>query len=63
LLKFVQYSGEFTSAAVNPGDISAALDTVNRFRIDAHAKDISEADLQVLNNAFDLLDDVFMPPA
>ena len=44
ILKFIQYCGEFASATASPRDISAALDAINKFRIDAHAKDISDAD-------------------
>ncbi len=62
LLKFVQNCGEFMSAASTSGDILAALDTINKLRIDAHAKDISELDYDALNNAFCLLEDIFLPP-
>jgi hypothetical protein len=63
LLSFIRYSGEFASNAATDGEISSALDTVNKFRIDAHAKDITDADYEALNNAFDLLEDIFLPPA
>lgn len=62
LLKVIQYSGEFASSAASPEDISAALNAINKFRIDAHAKDISDTDYETLNNAFGLLEDVFLPP-
>jgi hypothetical protein len=62
-MKFIQYCGEFNSSAAASGEISTALDAVNKFRIDAHAKDISNADYDALNSAFDLLEDVFLPPA
>jgi hypothetical protein len=63
LLKFIRDCDEFGSAAASPRDISTALDAINKFRIDAHAQDISDTDYETLNNAFDLLEDVFLPPA
>jgi hypothetical protein len=63
ILNFIQRSGEFASPTGSPRDISAALHAINKFRIDAHAKDISDPDYDTLNNAFILLEDVFLPPA
>jgi hypothetical protein len=63
LLKFVEYCGEFAFGAATSKSVSAAMDTINKYRADAHAKNISDEDYKALSNAFDLLEDVFLPPA
>ncbi|BAM87651.1 hypothetical protein S58_16430 [Bradyrhizobium oligotrophicum S58] len=57
LLKFVRRSQHDRST-----QISDALNAVNNYRIDAHAKDMPEVDYQRLVEAFDLLEDIFLPP-
>jgi hypothetical protein len=61
-LKFVQQVDEFAVEGVSISDIAAAMDFVNRNRIDAHAKEISDRDYAELIAAFELLESVFLPP-
>jgi hypothetical protein len=57
LLKFIQYSAHDRAS-----QISDAINTINSLRIDAHAKDITDTDYERLNEAFGLLEDIFLPP-
>jgi hypothetical protein len=57
LLKFIQYSGHDRAS-----HISDAVNTINSLRIDAHAKDITDNDYELLNAAFSCLEDIFLPP-
>jgi hypothetical protein len=61
LLKFIRHSGFYDSEQVGE-NISRAMDTVNRLRIDAHAKDIDIGDYANLTAALDTLENLFVPP-
>jgi len=62
MLKFVQKADESAIDGVSASDISAAMDLINKKRIDAHAKDIGELEYGQLIRAFELLESVFLPP-
>jgi hypothetical protein len=42
--------------------ISSSIDTVNKGRIDAHAKDLSTEQYEELRAALDLLESAFLTP-
>jgi hypothetical protein len=62
LLKFVQYSGELSTDGSSDMSVSAAMDFVNQYRIDAHAKNISDGDYERLIRSLELLESIFLPP-
>ena len=63
ILQFVQFSDEFTTASVSRSEIAASMGEVNKKRADAHAKDIDETAFKQLTKSFELLEDIFLPPA
>lgn len=63
ILQFVQFSDEFSTASVSKSEIAAAMDEVNKKRADAHAKEIDELAFSKLTRSFELLEDIFLPPA
>jgi hypothetical protein len=63
VLKLVQWSDEFSTAAVSQSDVTGAMNEVNKGRADAHAKEITDTEYKKLIGAFDLLEDIFLPPA
>lgn len=63
ILKLVQLSGEFSTGAASQSEVASAMDEVNKKRADAHAKEISEPEYKKLVAAFELLEDIFLPPA
>jgi len=62
LLQFVRESGDFAVAGVTTDEICKAINTVNQWRIDAHAKGIGDAEYATVLHALDLLEAVFLPP-
>ena len=62
LLKFIGHSGQYKSAELSVGNISQAMDVVNRYRIDAHAKGIDEDDYEGLIKSLNILEAIFVPP-
>jgi len=62
LLAFVKYSGRYASNLSLQSEISRAFDVVNKLRIDAHAKGISEEEYGTWNSAMTILEDNFLPP-
>jgi hypothetical protein len=62
LLKFLRHSGQYSEVEGSLGDIFKAMDTVNKSRIDAHAKDIDENAYNALLDALHILETVFVPP-
>lgn len=63
LLRFIQASDEFSTPSISKSDIATAMDEVNKGRADAHAKDIDEHAFKALSRSFELLEDIFLPPA
>lgn len=61
LMKFTEYSGAFFSDSMR-SDIMKAFDTVNRQRIDAHAKDMAPDEFREWSSAMRRLEDIFIPP-
>jgi hypothetical protein len=62
LLKFVQSCGEFNDSAISLDQILSAMHAVNLHRIDAHAKDITEADYTKLIQSMEILEGIFLAP-
>lgn len=62
LLRFVKECGEFEHSNVPLATVISAMDAVNKQRIDAHAKDISENDYLALTQSLEILEGVFLPP-
>ena len=63
LLNFVKMNDDYSTEAVDQADIAFALDFVNKNRVDAHAKDITDVDYERLKRIFVVLEDIFLPPA
>jgi hypothetical protein len=61
-LKFVQCVTEMALEGTSMSEITGAMDLVNRMRIDAHAKQITDEDYNRLQEAFELLESVFLTP-
>jgi hypothetical protein len=63
LLKFVQLCDEFDDDDPNSlKNILSAMNTVNQYRIDAHAKSISDSSYIELIKSIELLESTFLPP-
>lgn len=62
LLKFVRTCPGIDTSVLPMHDIAAAIDTVNTFRIDAHAKDITDIDYDQVVQSLELLESIFVPP-
>ena len=62
LMAFVTEIGGFFDEKI-ASKVRSAFDTVNRLRIDAHAKSISDAEYSEWNGSMTLLEDIFLPPA
>jgi hypothetical protein len=62
LLKFIEHSGQYGSAETSIGNISGALHLVNKYRVDAHAKEIDDSSYSELANALNVLETIFVPP-
>jgi len=62
LLSFINHSGQYEHVEQAHGSISRAMSVVNDFRIDAHAKAIDEQSFRTVNEAFNLLELIFVPP-
>ena len=56
LMKFLAHSAQYDES------ISEAMNVVNRFRVDAHAKDIDDGEYDALLNALQILETMFVPP-
>ncbi|WP_375786303.1 hypothetical protein ACE10Z_01095 [Bradyrhizobium sp. Pha-3] len=62
LLQFIRFSDEFFTSYASKSDVAAAMNDVNKGRVDAHAKEISEDAFKSLIRSFELLEDIFLPP-
>jgi hypothetical protein len=63
LLKFVGSCNEFDDSTTPPlRSVLSAMNTVNRHRIDAHAKGITDPDYLELMRSMELLESAFLPP-
>lgn len=62
LLKFIEYSGQYTDANVFHTSIAESVAIVNTHRIDAHAKAITEQEYARLSRALDVLEAIFVQP-
>jgi hypothetical protein len=58
----MQACGEFDREETSLDEILSAMNAVNAFRIDAHAKDISDIDYAKLIRSIELLEGIFLPP-
>lgn len=61
LLKFVQ-TADMAVAGYTISDISTAINTVNTFRVDAHAGEITDESFTDVSSALEILEAVFVPP-
>jgi hypothetical protein len=61
-MQLVKKADEFAVAGFTTNDVSSAMDVVNRYRIDAHAKDISQDAFTKVSAALEVLETVFPPP-
>jgi hypothetical protein len=62
LMGIIRYSKQYSNHDSSNMSILAAIDIVNRNRIDAHAKKISDNDYLKLSQALIFLENIFLPP-
>jgi len=63
LLYFIKFSNEYRGGTATIEEISTAFNTVNKFRIDAHAGAIDDPEYDELDRALNLLEVIFVPPS
>ena len=61
-MKFVEYARLFTSNEIDQQKINSSFNAVNSFRIDAHAKSITEIEFQLVIDAIAVLENAFIAP-
>lgn len=63
LLRFIELSNEFNDDGTPPlSSVLAAMNVVNKYRIDAHAKGITDPEYAELIRSMELLEGAFVPP-
>lgn len=62
LMSLLEFS-KFSTDRAEMSSIKRALDTVNKLRVDAHAKVMGDGEYKEWNAAISLLEDIFLPPA
>jgi hypothetical protein len=63
LLSFVKFSKDYEKGGAPIEAISSAFNTVNKFRIDAHAGHIDDEEFRELDFSLNILEEIFIQPA